>query len=139
MGETVQYRNTDMVAMALLLLPVAAGVALWSSLPTEMAIHFGLDGTVNTVVPKTVAIFLLPVIGIGSIVFTRLAALADPTADSRVITVTVLFLGAIIAYTHSLVLAYNLGYRFDMTLAISPVLVGAAGLVVYAFLREGAG
>ena len=50
---------------------------------------------------------------------------------------SVLFLGATIAYVQGFVLAWNLGFRLDPLVVIAPVLLGAGLLTVYAFKRDG--
>lgn len=133
----MQYRPSDAIGVVLLLIAGLAGVIVWSSLPAEMAIHFDASGTPDNFVPKSVAVFLTPAIGLGSIVFMRAVAHADPSADQRTLSAAVVFVGGVIAYVQGLVLAYNLGYRYDMTLALVPVFLGTAILVGYAFHREG--
>lgn len=43
-------------------IPMIFGLVKWNSLPNEMAIHFGLDGTPNGFAPKIVAVVVLPII-----------------------------------------------------------------------------
>jgi uncharacterized membrane protein len=133
----MQYRPSDAVALALLVVAAVAGVAVWPSLPAEMAIHFDASGTPDNFVSKPVAVFLTPAIGLGTVVFMRAVAHADPSADQRTLSAAVVFVSGIIAYVHGLVLTYNLGYDYDMTIALVPVFLATAALVGYAFYREG--
>jgi uncharacterized membrane protein len=102
-----------------------------------MAIHFGASGTPDNFVDKPLGVLLAPAIGVAALVFVRVAARVDPTADQRVLDVSVLFLGATIAFVQSFVLAWNLGVRVSPAVVVGPVLLGAGVLTVYAFYREG--
>jgi uncharacterized membrane protein len=127
----INVRHTTLPAVAVILLSVVAGLAVWPQLPAEMAIHFDGASDPNGYVSKTVGVFLAPAIGIGAILFSRAAVSADSTTDPQTAARSILFVGLVIAYVQGLVLAWNLGMRFDMTTAIVPVLVGAGILVAY--------
>jgi uncharacterized membrane protein len=129
--------RTDLVAGGILVAAGLVGAVLWPQLPGELAIHFDASGTPDDYVSKPVGIALAPIIGLVTLGAVRLAIRVDPTADRSVADATVLFLGSVIAYIHVLVLGYNLGYRFSMSVALVPVFVAAAGLVGYALVREG--
>jgi uncharacterized membrane protein len=131
------FRTVDATAVALLALSALAGLALWPSLPNEMAIHFGASGTPDNFVEKPLGVLLAPVIGVGALAFVRLASRVDPTADRRVLDVSVLFLGATIAFVQSFVLAWNLGVRLNPMVVVVPVLAGALLLTLYAVKRDG--
>lgn len=133
----VSTRTVDAAAVALLVLSAVAGVALWSSLPAEMAVHFSSSGTPDNFVSKPVGVLLAPAIGVVSLGFIRLAARVDPTADARTLDVSVLFLGATIAFVQAYLLAWNLGTRVSPLAVVGPVLVGAGLLTVYALYRDG--
>lgn len=130
-------RWTDATAAALLVLVTVAGAAVWDSLPAEMAIHFGVSGEPDNFVSKPLGVALAPAIGVVALAFVRFAGRLDPTADRRTLDVSVLFLGATIAYVQGFVLAWNLGHRVDPLAVVAPVLVGAGLLTVYAFKRDG--
>lgn len=125
------------MALGALALAVGAGVALWPRLPAEMAVHFDANGTPDNYASKPVGVLLAPAIGLVAVGVVRYAGRADPTADPRVLAVAVVFVGGLIAYVQGLVLAYNLGHGFSMTVALAPVFVAAAALVGYALYREG--
>ena len=130
-------QKTDLAATALLVVVTLAGVAVWDSLPAEMAIHFGVSGEPDNFVSKPLGVTLAPAIGLVALAFVRFSARLDPTADQRTLDASVLFLGATIAYVQGFVLAWNLGYRLDPLVVVAPVLVGAGLLTAYAFKRDG--
>ncbi|QLD89976.1 DUF1648 domain-containing protein [Natronomonas salina] len=133
----LRFRWSYLLALAALALAVVAGVALWPRLPAEIAVHFDASGTPDNYVSKPVGVLLAPAIGLVAVGIVRYAERADPTADPRVLAVSVVFVGGLIAYVQGLVLAYNLGNAFSMTTALAPVFVAAAALVGYALYREG--
>jgi uncharacterized membrane protein len=128
--------RSDLVASVLLVGVALVGFALWGDLPPEMAIHFDVSGTPDNYVPKPVALLLTPAIGLSAVAFSRYAIGADPSADPLVGAAAVYFVGGVVAYVHALVLAYNLGYGFSIWVALVPVFVASAGLVVWAVSRE---
>ena len=133
----VPTRSADATAVGLLALVTLAGLALWPSLPSEMAIHFDGSGTPDNFVGRPLGVLLAPSIGLATVAFVRLSARVDPTADPRTLDLAVLFLGATIAYVQSFVLAWNLGVRVAPAVVLAPVLLGAGLLAGYAFYREG--
>jgi uncharacterized membrane protein len=129
--------RTDGLATALLALATLAGVALWSQLPAEVAIHFSASGTPDNYVPKAVGVLMLPAIMLGTLAVLRLALRFDPPSDPMtgpVVTVgTMAFLGAV----HVLVLAWNAGYPVPMDGLIVGSLVWAALITAYVIRKEG--
>ena len=128
--------RSDLVASGLLVAAAFVGVVFWESLPAEMAIHFDASGTPDSYVSKPVGVVLAPAIGLASIAFTRVAVRADPSSDPVIENATIYFLGGVVSYVHLLVIAYNLDYRFSMTVALGPVFVAAGVLVVWAIYRD---
>lgn len=48
------------VTCIIILLPILAGVILWNDLPTNMPMHWGVNGQVDGYAPKAVAVFVTP-------------------------------------------------------------------------------
>ena len=121
----------DLLAVALMAIPAVAALLVWDALPAEMAIHWNAAGTPDNTAAKPLATFGLPLFGAATVAAVRL--LPDSlTSTPGGETVTILFVGVVFAWVETLVLGWNLGYRFNVTLATLPVLVVAAGLVWYA-------
>ena len=129
--------RTDGLATALLALATLAGVALWSQLPAEVAIHFSASGTPDNYVPKAVGVLMLPAIMLGTLVVLRLALRFDPPSDPMtgpVVTVATMgFLGAI----HLLVLGWNAGYPVPIDGLLVGSLVWAVLITAYVVRKEG--
>jgi uncharacterized membrane protein len=104
-----------------------AGVALYPSLPDQMAIHFDASGTAGNYAPKPVAVALMPAVVVGmSLLFSvtnvdREEAIVGSLAMLLLVAVQFMVFGA------------NLGVSFP----IVPISLGmAAVLVAVAFWFE---
>jgi len=120
-------RRYDSFAIGLMGLVTLVSLAFWTELPADMAIHWS-GGAPDNVVSKPLAVFGLLALGIGTVVFVRLAPPSLRNADPNT---TILFIGGVFAWAQGLVLVWNLGYRFNMGLAVLPILILAAVFVVY--------
>jgi len=128
-------RRFDLLAVSLMAIPAVAAIVVWDSLPAEMAIHWNASGTPDNAVAKPLATLGLPLFGVATVAFVRLAPdslTSTPGGD----TISVLFLGVVFSWVETLVLVWNLGYRFNVALATVPVLVLATGLVWYVLRRS---
>lgn len=126
-------RNRANIANGLIIaLTALAGVAVWSQLPAEVAIHFSASGTPDNYVSKPVGVALLPMLMLGMLLILKSAFRYDPPETPQVaatITVaTMAFMGAI----HGLVLAWNLGYPVSFDLVLVGSLVWTVVMVAYA-------
>jgi uncharacterized membrane protein len=118
------HRRVAAVCAGVLLL---AGVALYPSLPDQMAIHFDASGTADNYAPKPVAVALMPAVVVGmSLLFSvtnvdREEAIVGSLAMLLLVAVQFMVFGA------------NLGVSFP----IVPISLGmAAVLVAVAFWFE---
>jgi uncharacterized membrane protein len=125
-------RRIDLVAVGLMVAVTLVGLVLWSDLPAEIAIHWS-GGSPDTYVAKPLAILGLFAFGVGTVAFVRIAP-EWATNTSGGDDIGVLFLGVVFAWVQGVVLVWNLGYRFDVGLAIVPVVVLAGLLVAYAYV-----
>lgn len=128
--------RTDAAGIVLAVATALVGVAFWTRLPAEMAIHFDVSGTPDNFVPKVVGVFFLPVLMPALLAFMNVAARLDPPDGYRVFDVTKLWTVAILAYVQGFVVAWNLGHELPMSLVLAPVLGSAAVLVVWSVLAE---
>ena len=103
-----------------------------------MAIYWNANGTPDNAVAKPLATLGLPLFGVATVAFVRLGpdSLASTPGGE---TVSILSLGGVFAWVETLVLVWNLSYRFNIALATLPVVVLAAGLVWYALRRSAGG
>jgi len=128
----------DWVGLGIVALLLVVTAAVYAQLPERMAIHFDASGQPDSFLTKPLAVALGPAIGIGTVLLFRILPVIDPlganiSAFKRYYDLLAVVTVGILAYVQGLVLAYNLGYRFDITQAIVPVLAVVyyvAGLVV---------
>jgi uncharacterized membrane protein len=131
-------RSADLVAYTLLVGAALAGVLSWPALPDSMAIHFGAGGEPDSFIAKPIAVILTPAIGVASVLLVRYAPeWASRTRSPHVETLSVVFVGSVIAYVQGFVYAWNLGYRPSIWVVLGPVLLAAAAFVAYTYTREG--
>lgn len=121
------------VDAVLMTLPLFVGVASWSRLPEQLVIHWS-GGSPDTAVAKPLALFGIYALGVGTALFTRNAPswMRNTPGGERL---SVLFVGVVFAWVLTVVVAWNLGFLFDVWLATLPILVGAGLLVLYGAYR----
>lgn len=112
----MRFTRADLAGMAVLFLVALVGVALLPSLPDRFAVHFGVDGADSFVSPA-VGVVLLPSVGIATVAFVRLVAAAS---EDDLPTAFGLLLAVFLAYVQGVVLAWNLGYSVNVTVAVLP-------------------
>lgn len=110
---------------ALVFLAFALGAFLYPALPDTVASHWNAAGEVNGYMEKFWGVFLLPSLMLGVFLLGMVLPLIDPlkknidafrTYYDALWLVILLFL----LYVHSLSLFWNIGYRFDFSLALVP-------------------
>ncbi|WP_042663795.1 DUF1648 domain-containing protein [Haloferax sp. ATB1] len=123
-----------LVGVAILALSAVAGVVLLPALPSSVAIHFGIGDDPDSFVAAPLGVLLIPVIGVGALLVTRFVGAAG--SGTSVPSVFDSILATFLAYVQALVLAYNLGARFDMLVAVLPSVV-TFGVVAVVLDRAG--
>ncbi|SFG10199.1 Protein of unknown function [Halopelagius inordinatus] len=123
-------RQYDALSVAVLAASAVLGVVLLSSLPDRFAIHFGTSGAPDSFTSPLVGVFLLPVVGAGTLVFVRGVSSVAGTED--VPPAFGLLLSSFLAYVQVVVLAWNLGYPVDVGVAVLPgvLVLLVAGLAI---------
>lgn len=128
----------DLVGGAIVLLTVVASAVAYPELPADLAIHFDATGTPDSVVSKPVGLALAPLLAAGIVALFKILPAIDPLGKNvaefqRYYDLVAVVTVGVVAYAHAVVLVWNLGYRFDVTQAIVPVLAVTyyvTGLVV---------
>ena len=115
----------DLVALAPLVASLVAGLPAWPALPAEMAVHFS-GGQPDRYMPRSVAVWLVPAIGLAAVAVVRQRAQDAPAFRAAVTG----FVGWVVAIAHLYVLAWNLGVRVSTLVVLVPALGGAVLLVV---------
>ena len=120
------------------LLPVLAGIALYSRLPEQVPTHFDFNGTANGWSSKSFAVFGLPLMMAGFNLFLQFGLRTDPKRQNmntvlRNICVWICPVLSVLVY--ALVMRAGLGY-ITPTETIVPLLVGILFVVIGNYLPK---
>ncbi|MDD1664177.1 MAG: SdpI family protein [Methanomicrobiales archaeon] len=127
-----------MIIAGILLLTFAVAFIAYPSMPDPMATHWGLSGKADGYLPRIWGLFLVPLISTGLAFLLLLIPRIDPLKENierfretyeYFIAILLLFL----LYVSLLVIAWNLGVRFNIAQVLSPafgVLLYACGVLV---------
>lgn len=122
-------RRVDLLAVGAIAAVTLVGVLLWPRLPARLAVHWQ-GPTPDGYAAKPTALFGTALLGIGAIAVVRLAP-AWATSTPGGADVTVLIVGLAMSWAQAVIVIWNLGYRFDVTLA-ALVLLATVGLLIAA-------
>lgn len=100
---------------------------LYPQMPEKMASHWNAAGEVDGDMPKAVALFLMPVMSLVFFFFFLLIPKIDPMKANivkfrRYFDIFIFLFETFLFFIYSLTIAWNLGWRFDMTAAMMPAL-----------------
>jgi uncharacterized membrane protein len=113
----------DWLILVLLLAPFVFIAFTFDMFPEKVPVHFNLNGEPDRYSDKSFGLFLMPILNVILYVFLRFLPLMDPKRKNyqlfegkywiiRMIT------HVLIAFVFSLMAAYSLGYKFDLTLVV---------------------
>lgn len=131
----------DLAGGGILLLMALAAAVVYPRLPERMAVHFSAAGQPDGYLARPLAVALLPGVAAAVLALFKIVPAIDPLGGNierfqRYYDFFVVFTVGILAYVHGLLLAYNVGYRFDMTTVVVPLL--AVTFVVAGYVIENA-
>lgn len=128
----------NFVLFALIGTSILAGIFLYPLLPAEISSHWNTTGEANGSLPKFLGVFLLPLIMIGLFLLRLIILRTDPFKENIASFKAyhdgfwiILFL--FFWYLFGLILAWNLGQRFNFTTMLIPaisILFYAIGIVM---------
>ncbi len=108
---------------------VAAAVYFYPILPASMASHWNYDGVADGFMNKFWALAILPIVMLVILILSVVLPKLDPL-KANILSFKkyyeILWLGLMIfmAYLFVLQLLWNLGYKFDFTLCLTPAMSG---------------
>ncbi len=120
-------RKTELAVLGLIALSFVMAAYFYPQMPERIASHWNAAGEADGYMSKNVALFLLPAVALFMLVLLVILPRIDPLRKNiekfrkhfdGFIFVIVLFL----LYIHLLSIFWNLGNRFDMTIAMLPAL-----------------
>lgn len=131
-------RNTESVALGIIILSVAVSALFYTQLPDKMAFSWNAQGHVREYWPKFLALSMLPLISLFLLGLFHFIPRIDPLGKNiekfrkQYDTFVILFI-AFLAYINFISLAWNLGFDFSFTQFLIPafaVLFYYAGVLI---------
>jgi len=121
----MENKITNIVLLAIVALAFVTGAFFYPQLPSQIASHWDASGQVNGYMDKFWGIFLLPFIMLGIFILYAVIPLIDPFKANikefkKYYNAIWIFLEVFFLYVYGLSVAWNLGYRFNFTVAIVP-------------------
>jgi uncharacterized membrane protein len=118
-------RKTVLVALGLVLVSIASGILLYPKMPERIASHWNVQGEADGYGSKASGVFLLPALSAILLFFFLIIPKIDPLGKNiesfrRYYDGFVLSFTGFMSYFYLLTLLWNLGFRFDMSQALSP-------------------
>lgn len=134
----MELDRRDLIGGGIVLLTVVVSVASYPELPERLAIHFDASGTADGYMDKPLGLALLPAVAAGVVVMFKILPTIDPLGENfakfeRYYDLTAVVVVGVLAYAQGVVVAWNLGYSFDVMQALVPVLAVVfyvAGVVI---------
>ena len=119
-------RTTLIVTILLSLGLALAGTLLAPRMTQPYAIHWNAQGEADGAGGAFEALYLLPVMILGTAALILALPRLDPMRTARLnypmLNSFVLLMALFLAYLHGLTLAWNLGYRFNMNQLLTPAM-----------------
>lgn len=118
---------TLILAFSLILAAAVVGLALYGQLPDPMPSHWNAAGEVDGYMSRFWGVFLLPLVTAGLTLLLFAVPFIDPLKANiakfrRIYNAFIVGFVVYMLYVYGLTLAASLGYRFNMTLMLLPVM-----------------
>ena len=120
------------ITSVVILLPIPVGIILWNSLPEQVAIHWGADGTADGFGSKAVAVFLMPVLILAMHWLCVLVTCLDPgnkRQNEKVFGIVLWLLPVLSVIMNGLVYVNALGLDVSVS-GVTLMCMGAAFVVI---------
>lgn len=120
-------KKTGLLALIIILAGIIASIAAYPLMPGLMASHWNAEGRVDGFMTKEIGLALMPLMSIALLALFKAIPRIDPLKKNiekfkeyfdGFIALILLFL----LFIHLLVIAWNLGYRFDFIALMAPAL-----------------
>ncbi|MFB6208701.1 MAG: SdpI family protein [Candidatus Nanohaloarchaea archaeon] len=125
--EADRYSYASVFLLSLMVLLTAYGFA---ELSGQIAVHFDGAGQADGYMPLLPGILLMPAIGSLILIIFRYLPGIDPLGDNyesfeELFELLKLLLMGIFTYLQAMIIAWNLGYRFNASMMVVPVVFSA--------------
>jgi len=134
-------KTTSIITLALIMLALLAGAALWNQLPDQMASHWNANDQVDGYISRFWGVFLMPLITLGMLVLFLVLPGIDPLKANiaqfrESFNLFIVVIVAFMLYVHGLTLAWSLGYQdFKMSAVMLPFM-GVLFIAIGFMLRK---
>jgi uncharacterized membrane protein len=120
-------KTSVMISSVLIAIAVIAGLILYAQLPDPMPSHWNAAGQVDGFMSKIWGVFLMPLITIGITMLLVAVPSIDPLKANiaqfrSVYNIFIVGFVVYMLYVYALTLGASLGYQFNMTLMLMPVM-----------------
>jgi uncharacterized membrane protein len=120
-------KTTIVIALILIAASLIAGALLWDRLPGQMASHWNASDEVDGTMSKLWGVALMPLIATGMLLLFIFIPSMDPLKANvaqfrETFNLFIVFIVAFMLYVNGLTLAWSLGYRFQMSSALLPMM-----------------
>ena len=128
--------NTLIITSLIILLPIAAGLILWDSLPEQIATHWNAQGVADGYSSKAGAVFTLPSVILGVHWLSIFVTAADPKKASGKALLMVFWICPVLSLLiGSIIYATALGAQLPVE-RIVPLILGALFLALGNYLPK---
>ena len=127
-----------LITSVIMLLPILAGVILWSQLPEQMPTHWNASGEIDGWSSKPFAVFGLPLIMLAAQWLCLLGTQADPKKGNhseKVLHLVLWIIPVLSVVLHAVTFAAALGKEVRMEM-IMPVVVGLVLAIIGNYLPK---
>lgn len=123
-------RLSTIIVLILIGLAAVGSAILYPLFPEPMASHWNASGEVNGYMTRFWGAFLMPVMSLGLFLLFWIVPVIDPLKANiarfrEYFNAFIVLIMAFLLYIHGLTLAWNLGFTYNMNIAIIP----AVGLI----------
>jgi uncharacterized membrane protein len=134
------WRWSDWVVLAIAILPILIAWMLYPALPPKMAVHFGITGQPNGYQSKSTFLICQGLLLLAIPLMIKYLPVLDPKRENyakfrRFYEIFRLTITTFLAVMFGLILAFNLGYRIHMQMAVL-LMVGLIWIVIGNFLGQ---
>lgn len=125
-------KKTNLIIISVIILSFLSAFYLYPKLPDRVASHWNSQGQVDDYLPKIWGVFLMPAITLAIFLLFLLIPRIDPLKKNiakfrNYFNWLIILIVVFLLYVYSLTVFWNLGYRFNMTLFMTP----AVGLLFF--------
>jgi uncharacterized membrane protein len=120
-------RKSEIIILAIILLSFIIGIAVYPYVPAKLASHWNSQGLVDGYMPRSWAIFIMPILSIVIFLLFVLIPKIDPLKANiekfrKYYDIFIVMIALFLLYIYLLTIFWNLGIRFDMIRLMMPAL-----------------